>query len=341
MPDFWRHSGYHLTEADARGWCRIGPDLLRAWLRRPELLPPEEACPAERALHARLLDDPAAAIPPDDLAALADPDARENYRVWLAFRDRLLTEGTVEGAYLHLALSPPRPPAPLVPPLFLDQLVHIATRALLEGCDDPLRLRAGETLFREQVSRTDDGRVMLADAETVETYAGTGGFGDLGRLLAESQTPMRQVELDVLGEANADLYWGRDERHDTVLDLSFAAPGLDAFCRLLEGWVAHFLDVAVSVQPVQRIDDKRWVWHLGLDAEASRLLNDLYEGRPVGEDRMVRLLRLFRLEFRDPSLMRADIAGRPVYLALCCQPNGRVRIKPQNLLVNLPLATRA
>jgi hypothetical protein len=36
--------------------------------------------------------------------------------------------------------------------------------------------------------------------------------------------------------------------------------------------------------------------------------------------------------------MRADIAGRPVYLALAMDEQSVVRMKPQNLLTNLPLA---
>jgi hypothetical protein len=39
--------------------------------------------------------------------------------------------------------------------------------------------------------------------------------------------------------------------------------------------------------------------------------------------------------------MRAEIAGRPVYLALSMSPDKKVRLKPQNLLVNLPLAREA
>jgi hypothetical protein len=36
--------------------------------------------------------------------------------------------------------------------------------------------------------------------------------------------------------------------------------------------------------------------------------------------------------------MRADIAGWPVYLALPLTADGVVRVKPQNLLTNLPPA---
>ncbi len=56
---------------------------------------------------------------------------------------------------------------------------------------------------------------------------------------------------------------------------------------------------------------------------------------------MTRLLSLFRLEFKDPAAMRLDIAGRPIYLGMAMTEAGVLRLKPQNLLVNLPLAETA
>jgi hypothetical protein len=214
-------------------------------------------------------------------------------------------------------------------------------RHILDGAEDPLRARAGELFFRSQQITIQDGAVMAADEDVVEMYAKTGGLGTLGQLLVDSQTPVRTVELDVLTEANAATYWSRDERHDTVLDLSFGRAGLDALARVLEAWVAHFLAVRVSIQPVARISDERWVWHVGLDAEANAVMNDLYNGVDVDEERLARIVALFRLEFADPAVMRADLAGRPVYLGMARDAAGRLRLKPQNLLVNLPLASRA
>jgi hypothetical protein len=107
---------------------------------------------------------------------------------------------------------------------------------------------------------------------------------------------------------------------------------------VLERWIAHFLGVAVTIVPERRIDDDRWVWHVGLDAEASGILNDLYNRVEVDEARMGRLLSLFRLEFADRNDMRPAIAGRPVYLAMAMDASSRLRLKPQNLLLNLPLA---
>lgn len=74
------------------------------------------------------------------------------------------------------------------------------------------------------------------------------------------------------------------------------------------------------------------------EAEGSALLNDLYDGADVAPDRLERLLNLFRLEFEDPGLMLPDVAGRPVYLGLAMTAENKVRMKSQNLLVNLPLA---
>jgi len=37
--------------------------------------------------------------------------------------------------------------------------------------------------------------------------------------------------------------------------------------------------------------------------------------------------------------MRADVAGNPVYLGLATTADGVVRIKPQNLMLNLQLAS--
>ena len=345
MPDFWRDSGYRLLARTAEGHLAVGDDFLRAYFRRPELRPVVDSCAAERALHAALVANPREAVSAQRLAGLADPDARDNYRVVLNFRDRLLAAVTIEECYLRSFLPVPESGAEAaqapIAPLFIDQLAHVILRGILEGCEDGLRARAGELLFREQKVTIKDGHVMAADAETVEMYATTGGFGSLGRLIVEAQAPLRSVNLDVLGEDNAEIYWARDERYDTVLSLTFAGAALDALTRVLEAWVEHFLAVAVSIQPVQKISDEKWVWHVGLDAEGSALLNDLYKGVEVGEARLARLLALFRLEFADPSVMRSDIAGRPVYLAMAMTPEGVLRLKPQNLLVNLPLAQRS
>ena len=331
--DFWLSSGFPLLSRDASGNLRVSDDFLRAYLARPELRPVVESCAAEIALHHALLAEPRRVVDETRLATLADADARDNYRNLLRFRDRLLASSSLEACYLALF----RAETVDVPPLFVDHLAHVILRNILDGCTDPLRLRAAELLFRSQKVMLEDGAVMLADEETVEMYAATGGFASLGRLLAENQTPMRSVSLDVLDEAKAALYWERSDRFDTVLDLSFGRPGLDALCRVLEAWVAHLLGVAVRIEPVQTIRDERWSWHVGLDGEAMAILNDLYYGAEVPEERLGRLLALFRLSFADAAPMLPRLVGRPVYLGLAMTPDRRLRMKPQNLITNLPL----
>ena len=94
----------------------------------------------------------------------------------------------------------------------------------------------------------------------------------------------------------------------------------------------------MSVASVARIEEPRWAWHIGLDAESTSILNDLWSGIEVEHRRMRRVLALFRMEFANAGDMRPDIAGRAVVLALSSARGRVVRMKPQNLLVNLPLA---
>lgn len=336
MPDFWQSSGYRLLLRNQDGQLQITDDFLRAYFTRPELAPVGESCDAERALHQSLLDDPVQTIDSAPLSALADPDARENYKLMLRFRDHLVEHGTVENAYLTLFKQ-----GVSIPPLFIDQLAHVILRGVLDDCDDPLRARAAEMMFRSQRLSLRDGAIMLADEDTVEMYAETGGFGSLGQLLQENNTPTRTIDLDVLSDDNASIYWDRSDNFDTVLDVSFARPGLDAFCRVLEGWIEHMIGAVVRIQPVQQISDERWVWHVGLDVEANTILNDLYNDVEVDEPRLARLVSLFRLEFAEPGLMLQHIAGRPVYLGMAITQENVLRIKPQNLLFNLPLMEKS
>jgi hypothetical protein len=122
-----------------------------------------------------------------------------------------------------------------------------------------------------------------------------------------------------------------------VISLTYGRPALDALARVIELWIAHFLAVQVSVKPIRKIDEPRWAWHIGLDAESTAILNELWQGGHVDHGRMQRILALFSLRFADPATMRRDIAGRDVYLALSANEEGAVRMKPQNLLINLPL----
>jgi hypothetical protein len=327
-PEFWRNSGFHLLERDAAGRLRVTDDFLRAYYLRPEIHPVEESGEGERRVHAALMEDPRRSI---DLAAIEDPDARDNYRIVLDFRRKLLEAGTVEGCYLALFRAPID-----IPPMFIDQLAHVVLRNVLDGTDDPLKLRAGELFFRDQKATIQEGHVLLADLETVEMHASGHRYGSIGRLIIEAQGELATANLDVLDRNNAALYWERESRHDTVISLTYGRPALDALCRVIEAWVFHFLKTEVRVTPIRKIDEERWAWHIGLDAESSEILNELWGGREIEQGRMRNILALFALEFADARAMRAEIRGRTVYLALAAE-DGVVKMKPQNLLLNLPV----
>ena len=336
MPDFWTSCGYNLLKRGADGRLVVTDEYLRLYYSRPELAPVPESCPAERALHASLLESPRREVKEREIAALADPDARENYQVMLRFRDGMLAAPNLEAYYSGLFQRDIA-----VPPDFIHHTVQVILRGILDEAGDGLEARAAEVFFRRQRVSINDGSIMLADDETVEMHANGAGFGSLGKLLQEGQTQMRTVELDVLDDKSAARYFERDERHDTVLNLNHGRPGCAALCRVLERWIAHFHGVRTTVKPVREIPDEEWVWHVGLDSEATAVLNELYEGGEVEEERMKRIVGLFRVDFRDPVVLRPEVAGSPVFLGIAAAPDGTLRMKPQNLLLNLPLARRA
>ncbi len=333
MPhDFWKSAGLALCERRHDGWLAPTPALLRAYLTRPEVHPIETSCDEEIRLHDELMENPSLPVSPERLQRLADADAADSYRAVLTLRDLLLEAGSIEAAYLRLA----RAHKVAVPPVFMDQMAHLILRNALEGTTDPMRLRAAELLFREQSVSTDGGRVLLADDEIVAQKA-AGRDTAIAQLLASSGTPMREVTLDVLGEANAEVYWQRSDRFDTVIDFRLGQPAPDAFARVVETWLAHLLRLDVRVQPVSRIDDSDWRWHIGLDREANQILNALYEGREPDAGAQERIVGLFRMRFTDERLLMDRVKGRPIHLGLAMTPARKLRMKPQNLLVNLPL----
>jgi hypothetical protein len=294
--------------------------------------PVEESGEAEIRLHESLMHDPRKEISEKDLASIEDVDARDNYRILLKFRQKLLDAGTIEGCYMSLFKA-----GVDVPPMFVDQLAHVILRNILDGCEDALELRAAELFFREQKATIREGHVLLADLETVEMHASGQRYGAIGRLIVEAQGDLGKTDLDVLDRANAAIYWGRESRHDTVISLTYGRPALEAFCRVMQAWVFHFFHATVSIKPIRKIEEPRWAWHIGLDVESTAMLNELWAGSEVEPGRMHRLICLFELKFEDRALMRPEIAGRTVYLALSCDENQVVRMKPQNLLINLPV----
>ena len=334
MQDFWQSSGYQTLQRNDHCWLRVTPDYLRWLLARSELAPISESGPNECALHDALLNDPQRAVSESEIGNIEDADTGENYRHFLSLRKALIDAVTLERFYLQLF----RRGAITLPPLFIDLAAQAIMRGILDGNDDPYALRAGEMFFRTQRVSTEGGQVLAADAESIALFAETGGFGSIGRLISQQGTALREMNMDVMSHENAQLYFLRESQHNYLLDLSHGRAGEQALARLLGRWVTHFLGVQVSVEPLGRIEDAAWRWHVGLDVESTAILNDLYEGNDVDDVRRTRLISLFRLDFADANDMRRDVAGKPVYLGAAITADNQLKLKPQNLIINLPLA---
>ena len=350
MRDIWPLSGFRELRRDAQGWLVPTDAYLRLFLALPQLALVEESCDAERRLHESLHAAPMRPVPPLELLALADADARDNYGHFLRFRDALVAAGSLEAWYLALF----RAGAIDVPPLFIERVAEAIVRNVVDGVDDPLVLRAAELLYRPQRIAVHDGRILAADHDTADRLSAAASLDPLGRLLRQEPGADAAPGLEVLGADNALRYFDPAERHAFALDLSHgfatdlghglvitlarADSGLKALARVLERWIRHFLGVAVRIAPQARVDDPAWRWHIGLDVDATALLNELWRKGGAEPAEPSRLIGLFRLDFEEARAMRADVAGKPVWLGLGMSAEQTLKLKPQNLLLDLPLA---
>jgi hypothetical protein len=112
-------------------------------------------------------------------------------------------------------------------------------------------------------------------------------------------------------------------------------------CRVIERWVAHLLGVAVKVETVASIEDRDWRWFVGLDGEGTRIGNALWNSAALDAGARERVVALMRLTIEDAGLVDERVGTRPVYLILAMGADKVVRLKPQNLVVGLPLVAPA
>jgi hypothetical protein len=282
------------------------------------------------------LADPLRPVSRADIAALADADARENWTFMMAFRDRLIAAPSLEAVYVTLA----RKGAGDLPPIFLSQLCHLILRNALEGCDDPYTLRAAELFYRSQLATVHEGALLLADAEIIEAQQGAQHDMHSSPLTAMLQ-PKPFGEMDVMDDDNAWTYWSRSDAHAMVMNIGGNPKARAGLCRVIERWVAHLLGVTVSVETVASIEDRDWRWFVGLDSEGTRIGNALWNGDALDGHAAERIVALMRLDIEDARLVDERVGKRPVYLILAMGTDKVVRLKPQNLVAGLPLASTA
>jgi hypothetical protein len=333
MKDFWLASGHHLLDRNERGHLVVTDEFLKAYLARPELLPPADACAAERALHHQLLmHHPRRPVDIAEIAAISDPDAQENWRFMIAFRDRLLRSPSLEGAYLDLVRDPRD-----TPPIFFNQLTNLVLRNALDGIEDAFLLRAAELFFRPQRVTSHDGTLLLADAETIELHEHNRHSSPLLEMLGGPAV----TELEVLDEHKAEHYFDRSDAFDLVLNIGGSDRARRGLADAMTIWIRHLLCVEVRIEAVDRIADENWTWFVGLDSEATRIGNALWRHEDIEPERLERIIGLFRLEFSQPLDALPMIDGRPVWLILAMTEDRIVRMKPQNLIIGLPFRTSA
>jgi len=328
MNDFWISSGHHLLDRGEDGGLHVTDEFLKLYLARPEVLPPPDACTVERTLHGALLNDPRLPVSTSDIDAIADPDARENWKLLVGFRDHLLRHKTLEAAFLQQA----RNGFGSTPPLFINQLVHVIMRNALDGTDDARVVRAAELFFRTQRVTLHEGSLIAADEERI----GGPSAAPVTPLVSMLGIP-RESEIDVINTDNVNNYWDRSDQFDMALDLTAGREGLDALAKAMQRWIAHLLGIDAEIEALAELRDVNLVWYIGLDADATRIGDKLWNGENVDDATMQRLVGLFRLNFRDPAVVTENVSGEPIYLILAMTTDKTIRMKPQNLLTGLPV----
>ena len=330
MKDFWLSCGHHLLDRDEGGGLLVTDEFLKAYLARPELAPPSDACIAERSLHAAVLTNPRRPVSRfRDRVDRGRRCARE-----LGFDDRVSRSSSSSS-------GPWKPPISIwcgtepgqTPPLFINQLVHVILRNLLDGCEDAIMLRAAELLFRPQRLTVHDGSLIAADEETVAGVT----LQPVSPLVAMLGLPA-PGEIEVIGDGNAETYWERSDLFDMALDLTAGRRGLDALGEVIGQWITHLLSVEVDIEPLTEATGVDLTWYVGLDAEASRIGDALWNGEEVDAAARERIVGLYRLGFRNAEVVLEKARGEPIYLILAMSPDRMLRMKPQNLVAGLPIA---
>jgi hypothetical protein len=326
--DFWLACGHHLLDRDAAGRLLVADEFLKVYLARTELVPPPEACPAERRLHDILLNDPRQAVTSSQIAAIADADARENWEMMIAWRNHLMRHATLEAAYLEIVRRNIR-----LPQVFVGQLIQVILRNALNDCSDAFVLRAAEMFFRPQKLAVEGNSIIAWDEETA---AGVSDRRHQSPLFALLGLPAA-VEADLLTDRTADSYWQRSDRFDMGLDLTAGQRGSAALGQVIVRWISHLVAVDVAVEPLTDLRDAPLSWYVGLSADATLIGDAIWNGNDIDTALRARLIGLYQLNFRNPSDVIEKVRGEPVYLLAAMTADEVLRLKPQNLVTGLPI----
>jgi hypothetical protein len=325
--DFWLACGHHLLDRDAEGNLLVTDEFLKAYLARPELLPPPEACIAERRLHDALLSDPRRPVGASQITAIADADARENWELMVGWRNHLVKHRTLEAAYLEIVRRGIR-----IPHTFMGHLTQAILRNALDDCKDAFVLRAAEMFFRPQRLAMQEDSIIAIDEET-ESLLGRPTRSPLQSLLGLPPT----TEVDMLSDGTAASYWERSDRFDMAFDITAGRRGLAALGDVITRWIWHLLAIDVAVEALVQLHNTPWSWYVGLDSEATRIGDSIWSRGGLDDATRAKLVGLFRLTFLDPADMMEKVRGEPIYLLAAVTADEMLWLKPQNLVTGLPI----
>src|SRR5262249_23292474 len=154
----------------------------------------------------------------------------------------------------------------------------------------PFVLRAAELFFRTQRVTLHEQSLLAADEEKIAGVSSS----PLSPLVSMLGVPA-EAQIDVMTEDNAASYWERSDLFDMALDLTGGRRGLAGLEQVMTRWLAHMLAVDVSVEPLQSLRDAKFTWYVGLDSEATKIGDTLWDGDTLDERSAGRVTGLFRL----------------------------------------------
>jgi len=76
---------------------------------------------------------------------------------------------------------------------------------------------------------------------------------------------------------------------------------------------------------------------VGLDPAGTKIGDALWSGDELDDADRARVIGLYQLRFADLTLVDPRVGADPVYLILAMTPDQVLRLKPQNLIVGLPI----
>jgi hypothetical protein len=109
------------------------------------------------------------------------------------------------------------------------------------------------------------------------------------------------------------------------------------FAAAIRGWISHLLGVDVSVEPLKEMREINLRWYVGLDADATKMGDRLWNDEGFDSASLARVVGLFVLVFDDPGIVLESVRGEPAYRILAGTSDHMLRMKLQNVVTGLSI----